>query len=533
MAYVKTTWQDGNTYGASSFNNIENGIADCDKRLERIENGEIATIGYDRKETDLLNAFMLNLRTVPYDGTSAETIAATQLEICVMGDSVLYGYVNTADESGVEEDCIVDDGLSYSVRFGKMPKRNATRIHDGLQTALNAVYGSNKVTIKKRLYSGYCAKWASREYFATKSDLIIINYGINDAIAAWVNEEDNYRGDINAYIRYMRVIIERELDNGTAVVLMTPVRETMMLDHAGETDKDPDDTNNRTTIDAYEQALKQLANEYNIPVIDGHLVTRNLDNYHGIDFCHFNGANNLAIGYRMAAYFIGQSPMFPVEVQSGDYLGVNPQLDNMNITGLAQFSRSLYSPNPCYIMANANLVYPVTDPDWQTKGIQVTIQSTGSITWSFYAPVDGMVIVPSIYTASANQGVMMQLDFGGQQPKWANYWNAMGVTATPNREYLEPSEVTIPNTMMETLGEGKTYGLHMLKYTDQPVLRVTTKGWHTVSIMMPSVAQAMLLDDGIMTFSVPEQNVGDGTFDVFGLNFLSLQDYKRMVTNRG
>ena len=101
MAYVKTTWQDGNTYGASSFNNIENGIADCDKRLERIENGEIATIGYDRKETDLLNAFMLNLRTVPY---SAEDVEGTQLEICVMGDSVLYGYVNTSDESGIEEE---------------------------------------------------------------------------------------------------------------------------------------------------------------------------------------------------------------------------------------------------------------------------------------------------------------------------------------------------------------------------------------------------------------------------------------------
>ena len=47
MAYVKTTWQDGNTYGASSFNNIENGIADCDSRLTRIENGEITT---DSKE---------------------------------------------------------------------------------------------------------------------------------------------------------------------------------------------------------------------------------------------------------------------------------------------------------------------------------------------------------------------------------------------------------------------------------------------------------------------------------------------------
>lgn len=531
MAYVKTTWQDGNTYGASSFNNIENGIADCDKRLEKIESGEIATIGYDRKETDLLSAFMLNLRTVPYD---AEDVEGTQLEICVMGDSVLYGYVNADDESGVEEDCTVDNGLSYSVRFGKTPKRNTTRIHDGLQTALNAVYGANKITIKKRLYSGYCAKWASKEYYATKSDLIIINYGINDAIASWVNEEDNYTGDINAYIRYMRVIIERELDNGTAVVLMTPVRETMMLDHAGSTDKNPDDTNNRTTIDAYEQALKHLAYEYNIPVIEGQLLTRNMDNKQGIDFCHFNGVNNLAIGYRMAAYFIGQSPMFPVEVQSGDYLGVNPQLDNMNITGLAQFSRSALSPNICIAMANANLSYPVTDPDWQTKGIQVTIQGTGSITWSFYAPIDGMVIIPSVYTATENQGVAMQLDFGGEQGKWANYWNARGVTATPDREYKEPSEVTIENTAMEALGDGKVYGLHMLKNADQPVLKVTTKGWHTVSLMMPAVTQAaMLLDDDIAVFSVPDQSVGDGTFDVFGLNFLSLQDYNRMITNRG
>lgn len=538
MAYVKTTWQDGNTYGASSFNNIENGIADCDTRLTRIESGEIATIGYDRKETVLLNAFMKNLRTIPYDGNNIE---GTQLEVCFMGDSVLYGYLNTSDPEGIEEDCLVDNGLSWSVRFtggASKPKRNAIRIHDGFQSAMNAVYGANKITIKKRLYSGYCAKWASREYYATNSDLIIINYGINDAIGAWVNEDDNYMGDINAYIGYMRIIIERELDAGTAVVLMTPVRETMMFDHGGTADKDPDDTNNRTLIDAYEQATKQLAQEYNIPVIDGNLVTRNLDNYYGIDFCHFDSNNNLAIGYRMASYFIGQSPLFPVEIQSGDYLGVNPQFDNMNISGATQFSRSTYSPNPCYIMANENLAYPVTDPDWKTKGVQVTVQGTGSITWSFYCPIDGMVVIPSVYTTTADQGVQMQLDFGGQQGKWANMWNAVGANATPDRTYLEPSTVTIPNTMMTALGEGKAYGLHMLQYDDQPVLKITSKGWHTISLMMPAKANSasLLMDeDGTLigTFSVPDTPVGDGTFDVFGLNFLSLNEYKRLVTHRG
>ena len=88
MAYVKTTWQDGNTYGAESFNNIENGIANNDARLTAIEGGDIATIGLDRLETDLLNKFMLNLRTIPYDAGDVE---GTQLKICMMGDSVFYG----------------------------------------------------------------------------------------------------------------------------------------------------------------------------------------------------------------------------------------------------------------------------------------------------------------------------------------------------------------------------------------------------------------------------------------------------------
>ena len=533
MAYIKTVWQDGQTYGASSFNNIENGIANNDERLTKIENGEIATIGYDRKATDLLNKVMVNLRTVPYDNSDVEN---TQLEICFMGDSVLYGYVSTKDPSGVEEDCIPDNGPAWSVRFGGgtgKPTRNTVRIHDGVISGLNSVFGANKVKSKLKVYSGGCAKWGYKEYYASGSDIFIVNFGINDAIADWVEEADGYKGDVNQFIHYMRLIIERELDNGTAVVLMTPTRQTMMFEHSGTADKDPDDTNNRTLIDCYEQAVKQIGMEYGVPVIDGNLVTRNLDNHQGIDFCHFNGDNNLAIGYRIASYFIGQSPLFPVEVQSGDYLGVNPQLDNMNISGLAQFSRSIYSPNLPIIMANKNLAYPVTDPDWQTKGVQVTVQGKGSITWSFYCPVDGMVVVPSVYTKTSNQGVSMQLDFGGEQGKWANYWNCVSATATPDRGYKEPSVVEIPYTAMETMGEGKAYGLHMLQYTDQPVLKITSKGWHTVSLMMPTIASSMVYDDNeIMPTSVPDQPVGDGNFDVFGLNFLSLNEYKRMVTER-
>ena len=83
------------------------------------------------------------------------------------------------------------------------------------------------------------------------------------------------------------------------------------------------------------------------------------------------------------------------------------------------------------------------------------------------------------------------------------------------------------------MGEGKAYRVLMLQYTDQAVLQITSKGWHTVSLMMPTVAPSMVYDDDeVMPTSVPDQPVGDGNFDVFGLNFLSLNEYKRMVTER-
>ena len=523
MAYVKTTWQDGNTYGAESFNNIENGIANNDARLTAIEGGDIATIGLDRLETDLLNKFMLNLRTIPYDG---EDVEGTQLKICMMGDSVFYGYADAKDPEAVEEDCITDDGDSWSLRFtgGKSkPYRVKQRIHNGFETALNAVYGSNKVKVIPKLYSGYCAKWAYQHYYASGADLVIINYGINDAVGSWVNEGDDYMGDIVAYIGYMRKIVERELQNGTAVALMTATRTTMMLDNPS-VNNNPDDTNDRTRMDAYEQALRQMAQEYNIPVIDGHEVTRNLSTLHAYDFCHYTNEDNISIGYRMAAYFIGQSPLYKNEVHSGTYLGVNPQYDNMNITGLAQFARAAYSPNQPIIMANVNLVYPVTDTDWRTKGLMVNVSGTGSITWSFYAPIDNMVVIPSVFTKTEGQGIGMQLDFGGKQGKPNNYWNCVQATATPDYTYEEPSAVDVSNSFFTALGEGKAYGLHMIK-KDCPVLHITTKGWHTVSLMMPVTGAAL--------FSVPDVPVGDGNFDVFGINILSRLEYECLMATRG
>jgi hypothetical protein len=136
-----------------------------------------------------------------------------------------------------------------------------------------------------------------------------------------------------------------------------------------------------------------------------------------------------------------------------------------------------------------------------------------------------MVVIPSVRTTSEGQGVGMQLDFGGRQGKWNNMWNAGFLEAEVDYTYDEPSAVDIPNGFFTQIGEGMTYGLHMFADSDMkedlPVLFVTTKGWHTVSMMMPATGQS--------TYSVPEVPVGDGNFDVFGLNILSLHDYKQLI----
>lgn len=520
MAYVKTEWQDGKTYGADSFNNIERGIADVDKRLQAIESGDIATIGFDRKQTNLFNKFMANLRTVKYDSGNKEK---TQLEICFIGDSVLWGY--TPAEDGIEEDCTADDGDMYSVRFSKKaPKHSAVRIHNGVINGLNAVYGANKVKEKLKLFSGYCTKWAYEHYNASKSDLAIINFGINDA--GWGDLDT--KGKIEEYVDYLRKIIERELNNGTAVVLMTPTPSAMSYGVGVSTD----DTPTYVLIHAYGEAVRQLAREYGCPVLDGDELVRNLGTDGHVDTWHYTKEQNLAIGYRISAYFIGKHPMNPVMAYSGTYIGVNPQTDAVVLSGLAQYTRASYSPNTPEIISGNNGL-PSEDADYKTKGLMVNVSGTGTVTWSFYTPVDNMVVIPSVYTKSSGQGVGLQLDFGGQQGKPNNYWNwKMEAETTFDRAEI-PSAIDIPNAKMEDVGiNGKAYGLHMLKRSDQPVLYITTKGWHTVSVMLPASAQALILDENVSLASVPSTPVGDGNFDVFGLNFLSLSEYKRMVTDR-
>lgn len=490
MAYNRTIWTLTGTYGPEAFNNIEQGILDLESQVEEGGGGS----AYIKKQTLNLANAMKKLRT------------GLEVDVCFFGDSVLYAYYR--GDGKVEEDCIPDKNSPYSERYGSVPTRNPVTIYDSFKNMANRVF-DNKITITKKLFSGHTTKWAYEDYNASNSDFVILNFGINDAMGAHVPKE--YLGDMDAFLKYYRLVIEREIIAGTAVILLTPVKQTLVVD--------ADDKDDRVLIDVYEQAVENLAKEYSCPCINGNDMTRNFGIELSEDFTHFTADGNKSIGCRLVALFVGQSPLSPMIVSGGSYLGVHPQIDNVNIVSPTVYDYTDISPNTSAAISSGNLVFPIVRIG---KGLQATISGGGKVIWSFYCEHDGMVVIPSVYTESEGVGCRMRLDFGVVQPKWNNYWNYIGTSTSIDRNYNEPSEVEIPNNKFSTVGNGKCYGMHMISNSSQPVLKITTKGWHTIEVT-PVYPETKLR-------SVIPEEFGDGALATFGLNFLTVDEYKRKLS---
>lgn len=467
-----------NSCGADDLNKMDRQI------LENSKMGSNSSNGLARKQTINMAKALKKLRS------------NEATEICFMGDSVFYAYdQNSADK--VAETCIPDNGSPLEGYY-----RSSVTIYDSFMDVINKVY-ENNVTLKKKIYTGQSVQRANKEWNASNSDFIIINYGINDAMGGHISS--SYKGKIDLFIEEYRKLIEREIANGTAVILLSP---TKLLAVEGMEDID-----NRTLLDVYEQAVKNLASEYICPYIDGNEMIQNFGSDLSIDFCHFTKEGWRAIGYRLASILIGQSPLYPMTVFDGSYLGVNPQLDNVNIVKPCILESADSSPNIASMMSSGDLDYPITNP---AGGLQVNLSGRGLVTWSFYCPHDGMVVIPSVKSETVGATIKMNLDFGATQGKWVNEWNR-NMSETIDRNYNEPSIISITD---DNLNSSKIYGLHMINETS-PVLKITSKGWHTLTLQ----AEFPKTKARRVARSIIPDEPGVGNIVVYGLDFLSLNSY--------
>lgn len=511
MSYVykKTNWVEDPSveYGATPFNNLESGVEEAHKRLDNLNVGDLAS--YNKMQTiNMANA------------TKKLRMGEVKTSFAFMGDSVFYAFStreNDPNEPRVPETCIADDGTELAGFY-----RSTTTIYNTFGAAMKKVYGSDKIEIVNKTFTGVDAYRVSDMYRASGCDFALINYGINDAVGGHTDGAVGfpYMGKVDLYIKEMREIIETQIKGGTAVVLMSPVKQTMLGADNGETPGT--DTDSRVLIDVYEQACRNLALEYDCAFIDGNELVKGFDNKKYIDFTHFTKEGFRSIGQRLASYFIGQSPLEPLKISSNCYLGVNTQLDNVNLVGNAILDSSDRSPNPPMALSSPDLYGP--DITRLTGGLYVGVQGFGKVLWSFYTEQDGMVVVPCFYTPTKDMTVEMSLDFGGDQGTWSNFWNSVNST-TINRNHVEPAKIEVSTTQMEAFDNGKRYGLHMITTKEQPVLKVVSKGWHTVMLNIKPVSPETRADG----YSVPDPTPGEGILHAYGINILSEIEY-RMLT---
>ena len=442
------------------------------KKLNSMEEGIYrANMNYPARQTLNMSNAMKKLRT------------GKEVDIAFHGDSVFWAY-DQYSANKVPTSITSDNGHQFPISYGYCT--NPINIPDSFLDVMNGVF-ENKIKLTKKIWTGDTVVKAFEHWNETKSDFCIFNYGINDAMGGHV--AISYKGHIELFLEGYRRLIERELEHGTAVILLTPVKQVMI-------DADVD-TTTRAMIDVYERAVYDLGREYNVPVVDGNIMVKNFSTIESLDFTHFTGEGNQAIGYRLASIFIGQSISEPKVVTDGSYLGVNYQIDNDNIVPPAKLEANTSSPNVSLMMTSGDL----NSIQSVNGGLQVTVDKNGGkVVWSFYCDRDGLVIVPSLACTSTSATVSVKLDFGSIQGRWSNYFNSVS-TGEIDRNHKEHSVIT-------ATGSALNWGKHNLKQTQ--VIKVTTEGWHSLEISATGLGDSE-------------------TLNIYGLSFIGLDMYNLLM----
>lgn len=405
-------------------------------------------------------------------GTFYKKLSTGQpVTICLMGDSVLYGADYESNDKRPPLSGTTDNGVPF-------PDTRATVTPaEALKDYFDQLYGGT-VTIKQKAFPGDGTKLGWEHWNASGADLVVFNYGINDATRAGTG----YAGDLNTYIKYYRLLIERELRNETAVVILTPTRQRLVTTNT-----------TRETVDAFANSGEALANDYNIPVINGAELLSNYNADIYSDYTHHKGTGCKILAAKIAAAITAKLNR-PKRINSGSIIGTTPQ-DSSIVALNGKWVSSGYSPTVGDISS--------------TSGTAYEMGNNGVFAWSFYAEQDGLVTIPCfrVTNKDVDFNVSVELDFNTVQAQWGNYWELNDANGV-NPSYREPSNITLRNSDF-TGYSGTVYGKYTLRDTEQKVLKISNKGWHTITVKFSSTAENKLF--------------------INNLSFMSLDDYKNKV----
>lgn len=437
---------------------------------DRLDNYD-KKLGYKQKQTELLSYFYDQLR------------ASQPVIVAVQGDSEVYGYDITSADIRPADPIPTDDGTLHGVT------RASISYPEALQEYVNQVYGAGIVTVLNR---GYGGDWVTRGMQHWNNNpgahLHFLGYGINDSRHA----NCPYKGDVVEFIKQYRLLIERTLDWGSAVVLVLPF-------------KGKPNTSVERKVDVFAEAVRHLGLEYGVPVVDAEEMLRGYSAKIWSDNTHLNGIGYRIIGARLMAVLIGDGVMNPFKVINGTTSLLNHQLDSFQLKG--------------NVSSFTSTGYPSPDSTVEGEGYALWLQDPNAEVYlSFFADEDDIIVIPSMYTGLDNETITVELDFGTEQAQHMIDY----VKHDQDRIFVsEPSTVTINTT---DLGINGVYWENDIRDGKVPYIHITSKGWHVIKIK-----QSITGAEGLKLHAVHFRNYST-VFEATGV-FTGYTSYDGFSTN--
>ena len=351
------------------------------------------------------------------------------------GDSLTYGHDTVSSDIRAADTTLTPSGAAHTAT------RASISYPEALQTFLTEVYGDGKVTIINRGYSGDTTK-TSFEHWTTPSgaDLAMVMLGTNDASKQTIED----------YLLWYRKLIERHLDNGTAVIILTPPKTRNTTD---------------VKLDSYVNAVFALAKEYGISVVNVQEIMSNYSQDIYSDNVHFNGKGYNILGARLASIFIGDGLLNPKIAGINTSLSIRPMVDSV-----------IFKPGKAIVSAGG---FPTADEQVAGQGIAVTLANGDCAYYSVYVDTDDVVFSPSIYFPGSLVNAEISIDFGTEIPHMTNDYNRGATTASPSDRPVNPITVSKADANIGGISIAMAGFKNLIR---NKLGHITKKGWHTIKI---------------------------------------------------
>lgn len=275
------------------------------------------------------------LNTMDTEIDNAENEAHAYLEktedISVKG-AYAYKMMNTSPEEWLGND------ITIAVWSNSLGAGNGGTFSwpDRLKNTLDRYSRSGQtITMINRSIGGYYASQVNDAYpEPSGADVSIISFGTNEYNKVQKSEE---------YSTALENIIEKEVSGGSTIVLTT-------MPQWGSKDWQVKASNG--SMEDYNQIVYDIANKYNIPVLDLYKETRNLDwsafkTGEAVPHIHLNDLGYQMISEKVAAFIGFQPPNTLRKLSNGDFLGVRAGVDGIKFVGDYQYiSQAYYYPTP-------------------------------------------------------------------------------------------------------------------------------------------------------------------------------------------